>query len=117
MRLLIVTALLVTLSAASPLLGQSRPAPFASLDLASGWQEAPSPDRPMLLKPERAEGKNHLLTGALIGAAVGVAAGYLFYNTICEAVDNQCSDSRVRLMVLGGATGGVFGAVIGSLLD
>lgn len=61
--------------------------------------------------------KDYTVTGLLIGAGLGFAAGWAFYNAICEAVDNRCSDSRVRLVVLGTAAGASVGALIGSLAD
>jgi aspartate/glutamate racemase len=64
--------------------------------------------------PER---KDHTVIGLLIGAGLGFAAGWAFYDTLCEAVDNRCGDSRVRLVVLGTATEASLGALIGSLAD
>ncbi len=60
--------------------------------------------------------RDHTVTGLLIGAGVGFAAGWVFYDAICEAIDNRCSDSRVRLVLLGTAAGGGLGAIIGSLI-
>jgi hypothetical protein len=59
--------------------------------------------------------KDYTVTGLLIGAGVGFVAGWAFYDVLCEAVDNRCSDSRVRLVVLGTAAGGSLGALVGSL--
>jgi len=59
--------------------------------------------------------KDYIVTGLLIGAGVGFAAGWAFYDVLCEAVDNRCSDSRVRLVVFGTAAGGSLGALVGSL--
>ena len=59
--------------------------------------------------------KDYTVTGLLIGAGVGFVAGWAFYDVLCEAVDNRCSDSRVRLVVLGTAAGGALGALVGSL--
>lgn len=61
--------------------------------------------------------KDHTVTGLLIGAGLGFAAGWAFYNTICEAVDNRCGDSRVGLVMMGTATGAGLGALIGSLAE
>ncbi len=61
--------------------------------------------------------KDHTLTGLLIGSAVGFTAGWAFYDVICEAVDNRCSDSRFRLVLLGTGVGGALGALVGSLAD
>jgi hypothetical protein len=61
--------------------------------------------------------KDHTVTGLLIGAGVGFVSGWVFYDAICEAVDNRCSDSRVRLLVLGTSSGAALGALIGSLAD
>jgi hypothetical protein len=59
--------------------------------------------------------KDYTVTGLLIGAGVGFVAGWAFYDVLCEAVDNRCSDSRVRLLVFGTAAGGSLGALVGSL--
>jgi hypothetical protein len=59
--------------------------------------------------------KDYTVTGLLVGAGVGFVAGWTFYDVLCEAVDNRCSDSRVRLLVIGTAAGGSLGALIGSL--
>jgi hypothetical protein len=61
--------------------------------------------------------QDHTVTGLLIGAGVGFVSGWMFYDTICEAVDNRCSDSRVRLVVLGTSSRAALGALIGSLAD
>ena len=75
-------------------------------------------DGPFIL-PDRVvpKRKDPTVSGLLIGAGVGFVSGWPFYNTICEAVDNRCSDSRVRLVVLGTSSGAALGALIGSLAD
>jgi hypothetical protein len=60
---------------------------------------------------------DHTVIGLAIGAGLGFAAGWAFYDVICEAVDNRCSDSRVGLVVSGTALGGMLGALVGSLSD
>jgi hypothetical protein len=61
------------------------------------------------------ERKDHTVAGLLIGAGVGFVAGWAFYDTLCEAVDNRCSDSRVKTLVIGTAFGGALGALAGGL--
>jgi hypothetical protein len=61
------------------------------------------------------ERKDHTVIGLLIGAGVGFVAGWAFYDTLCEAVDNRCSDSRVKTLVIGTAFGGALGALAGGL--
>jgi hypothetical protein len=81
---------------------------------------APSTPAPTLLVlPDSvvARRKDHTVTGLLIGAGLGFAAGWAFYDVICEAVDNRCSDSRARLLLMGTGTGASLGALIGSLAD
>jgi hypothetical protein len=75
--------------------------------------------RNLLVLPDSAvtRRKDHTVTGLLIGAGLGFAAGWAFYDTICEAVDNRCSPSRVGLVALGTASGASLGALIGSLAD
>ena len=58
--------------------------------------------------------KDHTVAGLLVGAAVGFVAGWAFYDVVCEAVDNRCSDSRVRLLVIGTGAGASLGALVGS---
>jgi hypothetical protein len=61
--------------------------------------------------------KDHTVTGLLIGAGVGFVAGWAFYNTICEAENNRCSDGRGRLLLLGTATGAALGGLAGAAVD
>lgn len=76
-----------------------------------------APARHLLVLPDSVvrRRKDHTVTGLLIGAGLGFAAGWAFYDTICEAVDNRCGDSRARLVLLGTAAGASLGALIGSL--
>ena len=60
---------------------------------------------------------DHTVLGLIVGAGLGFAAGWAFYNTFCEAVDNQCSDSRGPYLVFGTAIGGGLGALVGNLAD
>ena len=59
--------------------------------------------------------KDYTVTGLLVGAGVGFVAGWALYDVVCEAVDNRCSDSRVRLLVIGTGAGASLGALVGSL--
>jgi hypothetical protein len=79
----------------------------------------PSPAWNLVVLPDSVvvRPKDRTVTGLLIGAGLGFAAGWAFYDTICEAVDNRCSDSRARLLLMGTATGASLGALIGSLAD
>jgi hypothetical protein len=78
-----------------------------------------APSRNLLVLPDSVvtRRKDHTVSGLLIGAGLGFAAGWAFYNTLCEAVDNRCSDSRARLVLMGTATGASLGALVGSLAD
>jgi len=92
------------------------------LKLAASVPAADSPSAPtrsLLALPDSVVSgrKDHTVTGLLIGAGLGFAAGWAFYDTICEAVDNRCSDSRVGLVLMGTATGAGLGALIGGLAD
>ncbi len=64
--------------------------------------------------PER---KDHTVTGLLVGAGLGFAGGWGFYNAMCEAVDNECSGSRVQSALVGSAVVASLGALIGSLAE
>jgi hypothetical protein len=61
--------------------------------------------------------KDYTVTGLLIGAGLGFAAGWAFYDVICEAVDNRCSNSRLGYLIPGTALGGLLGALAGGLAD
>jgi hypothetical protein len=78
-----------------------------------------APARGLVVLPDSvvARRKDYTVTGLLIGAGLGFAAGWAFYNTICEAVDNRCGDSRAGLLMMGTATGAGLGALIGSLAE
>jgi hypothetical protein len=86
---------------------------------ASAFRTPSAPTRNLLVLPDSVvtRRKNYTVTGLLIGAGLGFAAGWAFYDVICEAVDNRCSDSRARLVLMGTATGASLGALIGSLAD
>lgn len=77
------------------------------------------PARTLLVLPDSVvpERKDHTVTGLLIGAGLGFAAGWGFYNAMCEAVDNECSGSPVLSALIGSAFVGSLGALIGSLAD
>ena len=78
-----------------------------------------TPARTLLVLPDSVvpERKDHTVTGLLIGGGLGFAAGWGFYNAMCEAVDNECSGSRVQSALVGSAVAGSLGALIGSLAD
>ncbi|MBA3344484.1 MAG: hypothetical protein H0T44_04155 [Gemmatimonadales bacterium] len=96
-----------------PLAGQTSPyIPAAFPPLPAPWA-ATIPPAP-LVRPVRSgllldvrmarQRGNHTLVGLAIGA--GLVTGYAFYNTICEAVDNRCSNSRVPHLMIGAGLGG-----------
>jgi hypothetical protein len=125
-RLLIATLLLAGSAFAFPgrtaAQGPSRAEAATRLRLAAPAptiRTPPAPARNLVVLPDSVvvRRKDYTVTGLLIGAGLGFAAGWAFYDTICEAVDNRCSDSRVRLLVMGTATGASLGALIGSLAD
>jgi len=70
----------------------------------------------------REGGSSGLLKGALIGAAVGGAAGLVLFEVAesqlgpCDSDEPNCeiSPSRIETAVVGAALGGIIGAVIGS---
>jgi len=110
--------MLALLAGASQASAQSRPAPFPTFEIAAQWQglDPASPRQPDPAFQSK-QSHSHALTGFLVGAVVGGALGWLFYNALCEAVDNNCYEPRVRYVLIGGATGGALGALIGSLSD
>jgi hypothetical protein len=80
----------------------------------SAWA-APAPLTALMPDSAAQRKKDHTAIGLVIGAGLGFAAGWAFYDVICEAVGNRCSDSRVGLVVSGTALGGMLGALVGSL--
>jgi hypothetical protein len=109
--------LLLAAGLGSPVLGQRASTEFASLRPLPFEPAESLPATLSHLNAPAAEGKDHTIGGFLIGAGLGMAAGWLMYNAFCEAVNDQCSDSRMRLVVIGGAMGGALGALIGSLSE
>ena len=112
----ILTLLFTVATAATPLCAQIPTSPAAArFEALSYWEEAQSTRITPLPASVEADGKAHTVTGLVIGAAVGLVAGYALYDIFCEAVDNRCADSRFRLLLYGGVVGGALGALIGSL--
>ena len=78
--------------------------------------ERPASAQTLFTLPDSvARKKDHTITGLLVGAGLGAALGYGFYNAMCEAVDNQCNGSRTRAVVVGAAAFGALGALIGAI--
>ena len=78
-------------------------------------QRAPADVLPLGI--ESAEQHDHTILGLIIGAGLGFAAGWGFYNAMCEAVDNDCNGSRFPYLAIGTGVGGGLGALIGSVAD
>lgn len=116
MRTLLLSVLL-TFGWSMPALGQHAPARFTSLELQPFEAPVPPLSHHSLSRSTGPEGSHSTRNGFLIGVGVGLALGWLTYDTFCEAVNNRCTPSPVRLLVVGGALGGAFGALIGSLVD
>ena len=119
MRITFLVLVFLTAGRLGSAVAQSAPVPFASIKIEPFEPEARA-DRTLALPSREAHSqvvkkKDHTAAGILIGAGLGLAAGYALYNGLCEAVDNQCSDSRVRLLVMGGVVGAAIGGLIGSL--
>ena len=113
------TTLLVAAALALPSLAAAqgpRSVLYASDRSFPEWS-VPAPVRPVLRPVAMSGGSDHTVLGLVIGAAVGLVAGYAFYDVMCEAVDNNCADSRFTSLVVGAGAGGALGALIGSLAD
>jgi hypothetical protein len=85
---------------------------------ATAWfrLERPAPAPALFILPDSvARKKDHTITGLLIGAGLGAALGYGFYNAMCEAVNNHCSGSRTVSVVVGAGLVGSLGALIGAV--
>jgi hypothetical protein len=112
----IIVALTSTALAQTP---GARIRPFASGPAPSSLWVAPQqrPARPHTIVADSADGPDRTLLGLVVGAGLGFVAGWALYNTICEAVDNRCSDSRLPHVVFGAAIGAGLGALVGSTMD
>ena len=118
-------ALAVGLSAVllEPAVAQAPPGGLSPGTLRPGsstlWVPSPPPAAApdLHLLPDSARGTNYTVVGLAIGAGLGFVAGWAFYDVLCEAVDNRCSDSRLPMLMVGTALGGGLGALIGSAVD
>ncbi len=111
-----VISVLIVLALASAAPGARAQGPSLALAVAPAADHVPEVDSARFEATEGGPPRRHTIVGALIGAAVGVAAGYATYDVFCDAVDNQCADSRLRPMVIGGLIGALLGGVIGAVL-
>jgi hypothetical protein len=116
MRRVVCQVLLALLLPAGSALAQGYAMPFPTIEAPSAWREVEGARGPAP-GVSTAKGAHQTMTGFLIGAIIGGAAGWGFYNAMCEAVDNNCSDSPFRLVVIGASIGGVLGALVGSAYD
>ena len=119
-------ALTLALIASAPMLpaaataqGPTAVQASALLRLEDGTPLSPAGRRsaPFVLPDSAVRRKDYTVTGLLIGAGLGFAAGWAFYDVICEAVDNRCSNSRLGYLIPGTALGGLLGALAGGLAD
>lgn len=91
-----------------------RPAGAAADPLAPAGAVA---DPLALADTTQSGGNDGTILGLVIGGAAGFGGGWAFYDAICEAVDNDCADSRLPHLLVGTAVGAGLGALVGSLLD
>jgi len=76
----------------------------------------PVPGAPPI-RSATSEKHDQTVLGLIVGAGLGFAAGWGFYNAMCEAVDNHCAGSRVPSLVFGTSIGAGLGALIGYAAD
>ena len=81
------------------------------------WELPESAPRARPIRIETPDQHDHTVLGLVVGAGLGFAAGWGFYNAMCEAVDNRCNGSRVPYLVFGTSIGAGLGALIGSAAD
>lgn len=117
MAKIVCAVLIATMVAAGDLVAQSRPEPFAAIELPGEWRESGENYRWAQPEQRSADRTRNILVGLFIGAFAGGAAGWGIYNAMCEAVDNNCADSPFRLVMIGAAIGGGLGALIGSAYE
>jgi hypothetical protein len=117
-RLLVLTAaLLLPLATASAQV--AGPAAYPGMGPGSSllWAPPVHASAAPSIRIEQADKHDGTVLGLIVGAGLGLAAGWGFYNAICEAVDNHCSDSRLPYLLIGAGVGGGLGALIGSVAE
>lgn len=67
--------------------------------------------------PDSTKKNDHTATGLAAGAVVGFLGGWLIYNGLCQAVMNQCTNSRLPSLMFGTMIGAAVGGVLGSLSE
>lgn len=104
---------LVLVGSASAQVSQPGPHPAPS----SLWALPEPAPGALPIRIETSDQRDHTVLGLIVGAGLGFAAGWAFYDTICEAVDNRCSDSREPHLIFGTSLGAGVGALVGSAVD